>query len=49
MCADNLNGFKMYMDAVNAKGGVNGKKVEYVTRDDKFQPDIALSMAKELS
>ena len=48
MCADNLNGFKMYMDAVNAKGGVNGKKVEYVTRDDKFQPDISLSMAKEL-
>jgi branched-chain amino acid transport system substrate-binding protein len=48
MCADNLNGFKMYIDAVNAKGGVNGKKIEYVTRDDKFKPDVSLAMAKEL-
>jgi branched-chain amino acid transport system substrate-binding protein len=48
MCGDNLNGFKMYMDQVNAKGGVNGKKVNYVTRDDKFKPDVSLAMAKEL-
>lgn len=48
MCADNLNGFKMYVDEVNAKGGVHGKKIDYVTRDDKFKPDVSLSMAKEL-
>ena len=48
MSIDNLNGFKMAIDAVNAKGGVNGTKIEFVTRDDKFKPDISLAMAKEL-
>jgi branched-chain amino acid transport system substrate-binding protein len=48
MSLDNLNGFKMAVDAINAKGGVNGTKIEYVTRDDKFKPDIALAAAKEL-
>jgi branched-chain amino acid transport system substrate-binding protein len=48
MCIDNLNGFKMAIQAVNAKGGVNGTKIEFVTRDDKFKPDISLAMAKEL-
>ncbi len=48
MSIDNLNGFKMAINAVNAKGGVNGTKIEFVTRDDKFKPDISLAMAKEL-
>ena len=48
MCIDNLNGFKMVVNAVNAKGGVNGTKIEFVTRDDKFKPDVSLAMAKEL-
>jgi branched-chain amino acid transport system substrate-binding protein len=48
MCIDNLNGFKMAIQAVNTKGGVNGTKIEFVTRDDKFKPDISLAMAKEL-
>src|SRR5512136_534623 len=48
MCIDNLNGFKMAVQAVNAKGGVNGTKIEFLTRDDKFKPDISLAMAKEL-
>ena len=48
MCLDNLNGFKMAINAVNAKGGVRGTKIEFVTRDDKFKPDISLAMAKEL-
>jgi branched-chain amino acid transport system substrate-binding protein len=45
---DVLDGFKLAIDKVNAAGGVIGKKIEYVTRDDKFKPDIALSMTKEL-
>jgi len=45
---DVLDGFKLAIDKVNAAGGVLGKKIEYVTRDDKFKPDIALSMTKEL-
>jgi branched-chain amino acid transport system substrate-binding protein len=48
MCIDNLNGFKMAIEEVNAKGGVLGRKIEYVTRDDKFKPDVSLAMAKEL-
>ena len=48
MCMDNLNGFKMAVNEVNAKGGVLGAKIEYITRDDKFKPDISLAMAKEL-
>ncbi len=45
---DLLDGFKMAVAEINAKGGVLGKKIEYVTRDEKFQPAVALSMAKEL-
>jgi branched-chain amino acid transport system substrate-binding protein len=48
MSIDNVNGFKMAINTVNAKGGVNGTKIEFVTRDDKFKPDISLAMAKEL-
>jgi branched-chain amino acid transport system substrate-binding protein len=48
MSIDNVNGFEMAINAVNAKGGVNGTKIEFVTRDDKFKPDISLAMAKEL-
>ena len=45
---DMLDGFKMAVNEINAKGGVLGKKIEFVTRDEKFKPDLALSMAKEL-
>ncbi|MBA4417918.1 MAG: amino acid ABC transporter substrate-binding protein [Syntrophus sp. (in: bacteria)] len=45
---DVLDGFKLAINAINAKGGVIGRKIEFVTRDDKFKPDIALNAAKEL-
>jgi branched-chain amino acid transport system substrate-binding protein len=45
---DVLDGFKMGVNQVNAKGGVLGRKVVFVTRDDNFKPDVALTMAKEL-
>ncbi len=45
---DVLDGFKMAAEKINAKGGVLGKKITWVTRDDKFKPDIGLTMAKEL-
>jgi branched-chain amino acid transport system substrate-binding protein len=38
----------MACSEINAKGGVLGRKIEFTTRDTKFKPDIALSMAKEL-
>lgn len=45
---DVVDGFKMAIQAVNAKGGVLGRKIEYTTRDEKFKPDVGLAMAKEL-
>ena len=45
---DVLDGFKLAVDKINARGGVLGKKIEYTTRDEKFKPDIGLAMAKEL-
>src|SRR5512135_1324556 len=48
MSQDILDGFKMVVNEINAKGGVLGKKIEFVTRDEKFKPDIGLAMAKEL-
>ena len=45
---DVLDGFTLAINQINAQGGVLGKKIVFVTRDDKFKPDIALSMAKEL-
>ena len=45
---DMRDGFKMGVDEINAKGGILGRKIEFVTRDEKFKPDVALSMAKEV-
>ncbi len=45
---DLRDGFRMGMNEINAKGGVLGKKIEIVTRDEQFKPDLALAMAKEL-
>ncbi len=45
---DVLNGFMLAVDEANAQGGVLGKKIEVLTRDDNFKPDIGLTMAKEL-
>jgi len=45
---DVLDGFRLAVDKINARGGVLGRKIEYTTRDDKFKPDIGLALAKEL-
>jgi branched-chain amino acid transport system substrate-binding protein len=45
---DVLDGFKLAVEGINAAGGVLGRKIEYATRDEKFKPDVGLSMAKEL-
>ena len=38
---DVLDGFKLAAEKINAKGGVLGRKITWVTRDDKFKPDPA--------
>jgi branched-chain amino acid transport system substrate-binding protein len=45
---DVKDGFKMAVDKINAKGGVLGRQITFVTRDDKFKVDLGLSAAKEL-
>jgi ABC-type branched-subunit amino acid transport system substrate-binding protein len=42
------DGAKLYINAVNAKGGVNGQKIELLTMDDKFEPKLAAENAKIL-
>jgi branched-chain amino acid transport system substrate-binding protein len=45
---DVLDGFKLVVNEINAKGGIKGRKIEFVVRDEKFKADIGLAMAKEL-
>ena len=42
------DGAKLYIDHVNSKGGVNGRRIELVTMDDKFDPKLAAANAKSL-
>lgn len=43
-----LEGAKIYFDAVNKSGGINGRKVRINTVDDGFDPKRALENAKGL-
>lgn len=40
------NGAKLYFDAINANGGVNGRKIVLESRDDKFDPKLAAENAR---
>lgn len=42
------DGAKLYINAVNAKGGVNGQKIELFVLDDKFEPKLAAENARIL-
>ena len=42
------DGAKLYFDAVNAKGGINGQAIELLSMDDKFEPKLAAENAREL-
>ncbi len=39
---------QMFVDKVNAAGGINGKKIELIIRDTGGKPENAVSMAKQL-
>ncbi|NDY91166.1 ABC transporter substrate-binding protein [Ideonella livida] len=45
---ETTDGAKLYLDAVNRAGGVNGQTVELVSLDDKFQPALAAENARQL-
>lgn len=41
-------GAKAYFDFVNAAGGVNGRKIEYLVRDDGYDPTRTSTVTNEL-
>lgn len=41
-------GAQVYFDAVNAKGGVHGRKIKLLSYDDKFDPKLAAENVKKL-
>jgi ABC-type branched-subunit amino acid transport system substrate-binding protein len=42
------DGAKLYLDAINAKGGVSGQKIELISLDDKFDPKLTVENARIL-
>ena len=42
------NGIKAYFDLVNEKGGVNGRKLELITEDDRYEASVAPAASKKL-
>lgn len=45
---DYVAGIKTYFDALNAAGGISGRRVEYIVRDDQGEPGLAVSAVAEL-
>lgn len=45
---ETTDGARLYIDAVNAKGGVNGQPIELLSLDDKFDPKLAAANARTL-
>lgn len=45
---ETTQGAKLWLDSINAKGGVHGQKIELVSMDDKFDAKLAAENAKVL-
>lgn len=43
-----LEGMQAYFDHINANGGVHGKTIKLVAKDDGFQPNVAVQKGEEL-
>jgi len=43
-----LHGGMAYFNDINAKGGVHGRKIEWIVEDDAYQPPRALAGARKL-
>jgi len=46
--APGIEALRIYIDRINAKGGVNGKKVNLVVQDDSAEPSKAAANVKKL-
>ena len=45
---ETTDGAKLWIDAVNARGGINGQKIELLSLDDQFDHKLAAANAKTL-
>ena len=45
---ENTEGAKLYLDAVNLRGGVHGQTIELISVDDKFDPATTVDAARKL-
>ncbi|GAB3645485.1 ABC transporter substrate-binding protein [Ramlibacter alkalitolerans] len=45
---ETTSGAKLWIDKVNASGGVHGQRIELLSLDDKFEPPLAAANAKVL-
>ena len=45
---ETLVGVRLYLDHVNARGGVHGEQIRMITLDDKFEPKLAGENARQL-
>ncbi len=45
---DYVAGIKTCFDMINAAGGVNGRRIHYIVRDDRGQPELAAQAVTEL-
>src|SRR5262245_23214140 len=43
-----VEALRIYLDAINAAGGVNGKKINLILQDDSAEPGKATANAKKL-
>jgi ABC-type branched-subunit amino acid transport system substrate-binding protein len=41
-------GAKLYFDSVNRQGGIHGRKIEIVTADDKYEPELTVENTRRL-
>src|SRR5436309_2949341 len=42
-------GTKVYLDYVNGRGGIYGRKIELKTRDDRYDPPVRAEATKKLT
>jgi len=45
---ETTDGAKLYLDAVNERGGVNGQAIQLISLDDRFEPPAAAENARKL-
>ncbi len=45
---NNSNSYRMVFDAVNAKGGINGRQIKYIVEDNQYQVPRSVQAANKL-